>query len=165
MGTLVEEVQFSEDEEDMVDIEATNVSYERLGEENAFLKKQNKNLESQLRNVEEKNCQLNRDIGNLNYQLKRIKSESSLQSPDVNQNREETIVLREKVASLSHSLARLKIKYKMTKSQLKEYKGQRSDSSQGNDSQSSEMNSICGGVRLVCSMQYISMDFYLILLL
>ena len=38
MGTLVEEVQFSEDEEDMVDIEATNVSYERLGEENAFLK-------------------------------------------------------------------------------------------------------------------------------
>ena len=120
MGTLVEEVNFSDDDgEDSIKIEATNVSYDILGQENVFLKKRNKYLETQLRNAEEKNCQLNKDLGNLNFQLKSLKAKSS----EFNQDKAESIALREKIGSLEDSLARLKIKYKRSKSQLKEFKG------------------------------------------
>ena len=116
MGTLIEDVQYSngEEEDDIMNIEAVNVSYDRLNEENDLLRKEKKNLELQLRNAEEKNCNLNRDIGNLNFQLRNIKA---------NQNRDDIISLKDKNEVLEESLARLKIKYKRAKTELKEYKG------------------------------------------
>ena len=131
MGTLVEEVNFSDEEgEAWINIEATNVSYDRLGDENASLKKRNRHLETQLRHAEEKNCQLNKDLGNLNFQLKSLKAKS-VPSSELNQDKDDIIALREKIESLEDSLARLKIKYKRSKSQLKEFKGhQQNDSPQ-----------------------------------
>ena len=132
MGTWIEEVNYSDDggqqEEEEVNIPATNVSYERLSE-------QNKNLESQLRNSEEKNCKLHRDIGNLNFQLKNMK----IKSLDLNQSKEEILTLKEKIVTLEDSVVRYKVKYKRTKNKLKEYKGRQlsvTDSSFDNDSQS-----------------------------
>ena len=135
MGTWVEEVNYSDDggqqeEEEEVNIPATNVSYERLTE-------QNKNLESQLRNSEEKNCKLHRDIGNLNFQLKNVK----IKSLDFNQSTEEILALKEKIVTLEDSVVKYKIKYKRTKNKLKTYKGRQlsvTDSSFDNDSQSLE---------------------------
>lgn len=132
MGTWIEEVNYPDDcgekEEEEVDIPATNVSYERLSE-------QNKILESQLRNSEEKNCKLHRDIGNLNFQLKDMK----MKSLNFNQSREEISALKEKIVTLEDSVVRYKIKYKRTKNKLREYKGRQlsvTDSSFDNDSQS-----------------------------
>ena len=134
MGTWIEEVNYPDDcgekeeGEEEVDIPATNVSYERLSE-------QNKILESQLRNSEEKNCKLHRDIGNLNFQLKDMK----MKSLNFNQSREEISALKEKIVTLEDSVVRYKIKYKRTKNKLREYKGSQlsvTDSSFDNDSQS-----------------------------
>ena len=135
MGTWIEEVNYSDDggqqeEEEEANIPATNVSYERLTE-------QNKNLESQLRNSEEKNCKLHRDIGNLNFQLKNVK----IKSLDFNQSTEEILALKEKIVTLEDSVVKYKIKYKRTKNKLKTYKGRQlsvTDSSFDNDSQSLE---------------------------
>ena len=130
MGTWMAEVNFSdggeEEEEEEFNIQASNISYERLSE-------QNKNLESQLRNSEEKNCKLHRDIGNLNFQLKNMK----IKSLGFNQNTEEISSLKDKIVTLEDSVVRYKIKYKRTKTKLKEYKGRQlsvTDSSFDNDS-------------------------------
>ena len=129
MGTWIEEVNYSDDageEEEEVNIPATNVSHERLQEKN-------KSLESQLKNSEEKNCQLHRDIGNLNFQLKNMK----IKSLSVNQSTEEILALKEKIVTLEDSVVKYKIKYKRTKSKLKESKGRQlsvTNSSFDNDS-------------------------------
>ena len=128
MGTWMAEVNFSDDgeEEEEVSIQASNISYERLSE-------QNKNLESQLRNSEEKNCKLHRDIGNLNFQLKNMK----IKSLGFNQNTEEISSLKDKIVTLEDSVVKYKIKYKRTKSKLKECKGRQlsvTESSFDNDS-------------------------------
>ena len=131
MGTWLEEVNYTDDngeeeEEEEVDIPASNVSYERLSE-------QNKNLRYQLRNSEEKNCNLLRDIGNLNFQLKNIK----IKSQDFNQSTEEILALKGKIVTLEDSVLRYKMKYRRTKTKLKEYKGRQlsvTDSSFDNDS-------------------------------
>ena len=129
MGTWMAEVNFSdggEEEEEEVSIQASNISYERLSE-------QNKNLESQLRNSEEKNCKLHRDIGNLNFQLKNMK----IKSLGFNQNTEEISSLKDKIVTLEDSVVKYKIKYKRTKSKLKECKGRQlsvTESSFDNDS-------------------------------
>ena len=136
MGTWIEELNYSDivgeeeeqEEQEDIDIPATNVSYERLSE-------QNKHLESQLRNSEEKNCKLHRDIGNLNFQLKNMK----IKSLNLNQSKEEILSLKEKIVTLEDSVVRYKVKYKRTKNKLKEYKGRQlsvTDSSFDNDSQS-----------------------------
>ena len=124
------EVNFSdggeEEEEEEFNIQASNISYERLSE-------QNKNLESQLRNSEEKNCKLHRDIGNLNFQLKNMK----IKSLGFNQNTEEISSLKDKIVTLEDSVVKYKIKYKRTKSKLKECKGRQlsvTESSFDNDS-------------------------------
>ena len=105
MGTWIEEVNYSDDvgeeEEEEVNIPATNVSYEKLNE-------QNKNLESQLKNSEEKNCKLHRDIGNLNFQLKNMK----IKSASVDQGTEEILALKEKIVTLEDSVVKYKTKYK-----------------------------------------------------
>ena len=129
MGTWIEEVNYSDDageEEEEVNIPATNVSHERLQEKN-------KSLESQLKNSEEKNCQLHRDIGNLNFQLKNMK----IKSLSVNKSTEEILALKEKIVTLEDSVVKYKIKYKRTKSKLKESKGRQlsvTNSSFDNDS-------------------------------
>ena len=129
MGTWMAEVNFSdggEEEEEEVSIQASNISYERLSD-------QNKNLESQLRNSEEKNCKLHRDIGNLNFQLKNMK----IKSLGFNQNTEEISSLKDKIVTLEDSVVKYKIKYKRTKSKLKECKGRQlsvTESSFDNDS-------------------------------
>lgn len=133
MGTWIEEVNYSDDggeeeeeQEEEVNIPATNVSYERLNE-------QNKNLQSQLKNSDEKNCKLHRDIGNLNFQLKNMK----IKSASVNKSTEETSALKEKIVTLEDSVVKYKTKYKRTKSKLKESKGRPlsvTDSSFDNDS-------------------------------
>ena len=128
MGTWMAEVNFSDggEEEEEVSIQASNISYERLSE-------QNKNLESQLRNSEEKNCKLHRDIGNLNFQLKNMK----IKSLGFNQNTEEISSLKDKIVTLEDSVVKYKIKYKRTKSKLKECKGRQlsvTESSFDNDS-------------------------------
>ena len=131
MGTWMAEVNFSDDdgggeEEEEVSIQASNISYERLSE-------QNKNLESQLRNSEEKNCKIHRDIGNLNFQLKNMK----IKSLGFNQNTEEISSLKDKIVTLEDSVVKYKIKYKRTKSKLKECKGRQlsvTESSFDNDS-------------------------------
>ena len=125
MGTWMEDVNYSDEggEEKEADIPATNVSYERLSE-------QNKNLESQLRNSEEKNCKLHRDIGNLNFQLKNMK----IKSLGFHQSTEEISALKENIVTLEDSVVKYKIKYKRTKSKLKEYKLSFTESSFDNDS-------------------------------
>merc|ERR1711892_1208253 len=142
MGTIVDGMEYWE------------ASTVQRDEEIKFLKHKNRYIEHDLRKAEDKNVQLYNEIDFLKNHIENLKDKYCKEDDDLQLDN----LLRERISSLEDSYAKLRVKYKRNKSEVKELRRQLADV--GLQSYDRDSESVCSPNQGDVSEQFVEIDKY-----
>ena len=120
MGTIVDGMEYWETVTNQREESSEDETLVNTREEVKFLRDKIRNLEQELRKAEDKNVQLYNEIDFFKNQIENLKEKYYKEDDDHGLE----LLLREKISSLEDSYAKLRVKYKRNKGEIKELKYQ-----------------------------------------
>merc|ERR1712013_1458 len=120
MGTIVDGMEHWETVTNQREESSEDETLVNTREEVKFLRDKIRNLEQELRKAEDKNVQLYNEIDFFKNQIENLKEKYYKEDDDHGLE----LLLREKISSLEDSYAKLRVKYKRNKGEIKELKYQ-----------------------------------------